>query len=60
MGLLKKIKIETAVNEDFVELAIKALEAFCHTGHAGNGIFAIHMGECVQIGTGERGHATIG
>ncbi len=61
VGLLKKIKIETAVNEDFVEPAIRAIETSCHTGQVGDGkIFVLDLGECIRIGTGERGNVAIG
>ncbi len=52
VGLLRKIKIETAVNEDFVEPAIRAIQASCHTGHPGDGkIFVLDLGECRRIRT---------
>ncbi|MDD5475912.1 MAG: P-II family nitrogen regulator [Syntrophales bacterium] len=61
VGLLKKIKVETAVNEDFLESAVNAIETSCRTGKPGDGkIFVIDMAECVRIGTGERGPVAIG
>jgi len=61
VGLLKKVKIETAVNEEFVEPAVQAIETSCHTGKPGDGkIFVLDLGECVRIGTGERGTVAIG
>ena len=60
-SLLKKVKLEIAVNEDFVEPAIKAITKGAHTGEMGDGkIFVLDLGECVRIGTGERGGPAIG
>lgn len=59
--LLKKVKLEIAVNEDFVEPTISAITKGAHTGQAGDGkIFVLDLGECVRIGTGERGGVAIG
>ncbi len=61
IGLLKKIKIEIAVNEDFAELAVGAIEKGAHTGKPGDGkIFVLDLNEVVRIGTGERGGPAIG
>lgn len=61
VGLLKKIKVETAVNETFVEPAIRAIERSCCTGKPGDGkVFVLDLVECVRIGTGERGAVAIG
>ncbi len=60
-SLLKKVKLEIAVNEDFVEATIKAITKGAHTGEVGDGkIFVLDLGECVRIGTGERGGVAIG
>jgi nitrogen regulatory protein P-II 2 len=59
--LLKKVKLEIAVNEDFVEPTIGAITKGAHTGEMGDGkIFVLDLGECVRIGTGERGGLAIG
>ena len=59
--LLKKVKLEIAVNEDFVEPTITAITKGAHTGQMGDGkIFILDLGECVRIGTGERGGVAIG
>ncbi|MBN2538555.1 MAG: P-II family nitrogen regulator [Deltaproteobacteria bacterium] len=61
IGLLKKTKIEIAVNEEFVEPAIGAIEKGAHTGKPGDGkIFVLDLHEVVRIGTGERGGPAIG
>jgi nitrogen regulatory protein P-II 1 len=60
-SLLKKVKLEIAVNEDFVEPTIQAIIKGAHTGEMGDGkIFVLELGECVRIGTGEWGGIAIG
>jgi nitrogen regulatory protein P-II 1 len=60
-GLLNKIRLDIAVNEDFVEPAIKAITKGAHTGEVGDGkIFVVNLAECVRISSGERGGAAIG
>jgi nitrogen regulatory protein P-II 2 len=60
-SLLKKVKIEIAVNEDFVEPTIKAITTAAHTGEIGDGkIFILDLHEVVRISSGERGGAAIG
>jgi len=61
VNLLKKVRIEVAVNADFVEKAIEAIVAGAKTGNIGDGkIFVIDLAECVRIRTGERGNKAIG
>ena len=61
VGLLKKIKVETAVNDEFVEAAVEAIEKSCRTGKPGDGkIFVMDLADCIRIGTGERGPVAIG
>lgn len=60
-GLLKKVRLDIAVNEDFVEPTISAITAGAHTGTVGDGkIFVLELAECVRISTGERGGIAIG
>ena len=60
-SLLKKTKLEIAVNEAFVEKTIKAIAEGAGTGQIGDGkIFVIDLAECVRIRTGERGNEAIG
>jgi nitrogen regulatory protein P-II 1 len=60
-SLLKKVKLEIAVNENFVEPTIQAIIKGAHTGEIGDGkIFVLDLGECVRIGTGEWGGIAIG
>ena len=61
VNLLKKIRVEIAVNEDFVEPTIEAIVAGARTGNIGDGkIFVLDLPECIRIRTGERGHDAIG
>src|SRR4030042_3544973 len=60
-NLLKKIRLEIAVNEDFVEPTIKAIIKGAKTGETGDGkIFVMDLKECVRIRTEERGGLAIG
>jgi len=61
VNLLKKVRLEIAVNEDFVERTIEAIIAGARTGQIGDGkIFVTDLPECIRIRTGERGSAAIG
>jgi nitrogen regulatory protein P-II 2 len=60
-SLLRKVKIEIAVNEAFVETAIKAVIDGARTGQIGDGkIFVLDLPECIRIRTDEKGNAAIG
>lgn len=61
VNLLKKVRIEIAVNEDFVDKTINAIIEGARTGTIGDGkIFVLDLGECIRIRTGEHGGAAIG
>ena len=60
-NLLRKIRLEIAVNEEFVEPTIKALIKGAKTGEVGDGkIFVYDLNECIRIRTEERGPNAIG
>lgn len=60
-NLLKKIKLEIAVNETFVQPTIEAIIRGSRTGDIGDGkIFVIDLWECLRIRTGEMGEVAIG
>jgi len=60
-SLLKKVKLEIAVNEDFVAPALEAITGSAHTGEVGDGkIFILDLHEVMRIRTGERGTIAIG
>ena len=61
VNLLKKIRLEIAVNADFVKPTIEAIIDSARTGEIGDGkIFVIPLEECIRIRTGEDGDAAIG
>lgn len=61
VNLLKKVRLEIAVNEDFVEPTVAAIIKGARTGKIGDGKIFIHsLDECIRIRTGERGHDAIG
>lgn len=60
-NLLRKIRLEIAVNEGFVEPTIKAIIKGAQTGNIGDGkIFVLDLMECIRIRTEERGGEAIG
>ncbi len=63
VNLLKKLQLEIAVNDDFVEPTVEAIIKAGRTepdGEIGDGkIFILPLEECVRIRTGERGMAAI-
>lgn len=60
-NLLRKIRLEIAVNEDFVEPTIKSIVKGAKTSQTGDGkIFVLDLKECVRIRTEERGSGAIG
>lgn len=60
-NLLRKIRLEIAVNEDFVQPTIKAITKGAKTGELGDGkIFILPLEECVRIRTDETGKEAIG
>lgn len=60
-SLLKKVKIEIAVNEEFVRPTVEAITEGAHTGQIGDGkIFVLDLHEVLRIRTGETGNVAIG
>ena len=61
VNLLKKVRLEIAVNEAFVQKTVDAIIAGARTGNIGDGkIFILDLPECIRIRTGERGGDAIG
>ncbi len=61
VNLLKKIRLEIAVNEPFVKPAVDAIISGARTGTIGDGkIFVLGLEECYRIRTGETGADAIG
>ncbi len=61
VNLLKKVRLEIAVNENFVQPTIDAMIKGARTGKIGDGkIFILDLPECIRIRTGEKGSEAIG
>ncbi len=61
VNLLKKVRLEIAVNQDFVQPTIDAIISGARTGNIGDGkIFVLDLPECIRIRTGETGPDAIG
>ena len=61
VNLLKKVRIEIAVNDEFLKPAIAAIISGAKTGAIGDGkIFVLDLGDCIRIRTGELGMAAVG
>jgi nitrogen regulatory protein P-II 2 len=61
VNLLKKVRIEIAVNEDFVQPTVEGIIAGAKSGTIGDGkIFIVDLSDCIRIRTGETGKTAIG
>lgn len=61
VNLLKKVRLEIAVNENFVQTTIEAITKGARTGNIGDGkIFILDLPRCIRIRTGEEGNDAIG
>jgi nitrogen regulatory protein P-II 1 len=61
VNLLKKVRLEIAVNEDFVDKTIDAIVEGAKSGQIGDGkIFVMNLEKCIRIRTGEVGNKAIG
>lgn len=60
-NLLRKIRLEIAVNDNYLEPTIKAIIKGAKTSETGDGkIFVMDLVECIRIRTEERGSLAIG
>jgi nitrogen regulatory protein P-II 1 len=60
-NLLRKIRLEIAVNDNYLEPTIKAITKGARTNETGDGkIFVLDLKDCVRIRTEERGPVAIG
>ncbi len=63
-NLLRKIKLEIAVNDNFVDRTIKAIIRGARSGENGEigdgKIFVLPLEQCLRIRTGETGSVAIG
>jgi len=61
VNLLKKVRLEIAVNDDYVDAAVEAIISGAKTGSIGDGkIFVQELTECIRIRTGETGPVAVG
>jgi nitrogen regulatory protein P-II 1 len=61
VNLLKKVRLEVAVNEEFVQPTVNAIIKGAKSGKIGDGkIFVLDLPQCIRIRTGEKGEAAIG
>lgn len=61
VNLLKKIRLEIAVNEDFLDKTVETIISAARTGEIGDGkIFVMELTDCIRIRTGEHGKEAIG
>ena len=61
VNLLKKVRIEIAVNDNFVKPTVDAIIRGARSGEIGDGkIFILPIEETIRIRTGETGSAAIG
>ena len=63
VNLLRKVKLEIAVNEAFVEPTVKAILDSARSGEGGKvgdgKVFIVPLEDCIRIRTGERGSDAI-
>jgi nitrogen regulatory protein P-II 1 len=61
VNLLEKVKLEIAVNDEFVKPTVKAIVKGAKSGSIGDGkIFVMPLDECIRIRTDETGSEAIG
>jgi len=59
--LTKKVRLEIALNDSYVEKAVQSIIKAAKTGQTGDGkIFILNMDECIRIRTEERDGVAIG
>ncbi len=61
VNLLKKVRIEIAVNDAFLKPALDAIIKGSRSGNIGDGkIFVTKLEDCIRIRSGESGNGAIG
>jgi nitrogen regulatory protein P-II 1 len=60
-NLIKKVRLEIAVNDNYLDATLAAITAGARSGKIGDGkIFVLDLAECIRIRTGETGTVAIG
>ena len=60
VNLLKKVRLEIAINEEFLDATVNTVMEAARTGNIGDGkIFVIGLENCYRIRTGETGTEAI-
>ena len=61
VNLLKKLRLEIAVNNDYLDKTVDAIVEGAQSGQIGDGkIFVTDLADCIRIRTKEKGSAAIG
>jgi len=61
VNLIKKIRLEIAVNDNYVKPTIDAIIKGARSGNIGDGkIFVLDLPQCIRIRTGEEGGEAVG
>ena len=61
VNLLKKLRLEIAVNSEFADATVEGIIEGAKTGNIGDGkIFILDMADCIRIRTGDKGEEAIG
>jgi nitrogen regulatory protein P-II 2 len=60
-SLLRKVKVEIAVNDEYLQPTVEAITKGARSEKIGDGkIFVLDLQECIRIRTGETGRHAIG
>jgi nitrogen regulatory protein P-II 1 len=60
-NLLKKVRLEIAVNDNYLDATLEAITLAARSGKIGDGkIFVLDLEQCIRIRTGETGATAIG
>jgi nitrogen regulatory protein P-II 2 len=61
VNLLKKVRLEIGLNDNFVEPALEAIKAGARTGKEGDGvIFVLPLEQAIRVRTEEEGPSAMG
>lgn len=61
VNLLKKVRLEIAVNDEFLDKTVEAIIRGAKTDRIGDGkIFVLNLEECIRVRTEEKGRDAIG